>query len=48
MTKSITLRMIDITIDAYKSRHISLLEALEIIKLYIGVNLKRDQIEIEG
>jgi hypothetical protein len=39
------LRMIDITIGAYKNRHISLLEALEIIMLYIGVNLKREQIK---
>lgn len=39
------LRMIDITVEAYKSRHISLLEALEIIMLYIGITLKRDQIK---
>jgi hypothetical protein len=47
MIKSRTLRMIDITINAYKNRHISLLEALEIIKVYIGINLKRNQIKIK-
>jgi hypothetical protein len=39
MTNSKTLRMIDMTINAYKNKYISLLEALEIITVYLGLSL---------
>lgn len=39
MTNLRTLRMIEITVNAYRSKYISLLEALEIIRVYLGLSL---------